>query len=146
MNFSKKEPIKQCYGTMGHDKQNPMALKRKMIDPSGNVCWVSLATGATITMLEMSPYGMVILAERHKKGWVDYEDERFDNGVNREEFIKARQSGQTEKNADFKHDGLTDNEKYLQQLVALEKAKQENASATIADVFAKEKTGGKPRR
>ena len=70
MQFNRKEPIYWCDGQ--HTGNNPMKMQKKGIDPHGNICDVSLATGRMINKTIGNQYAQVILAEKAYRGWVWY--------------------------------------------------------------------------
>lgn len=86
MNFSNTEPYKDIGaapatqtvtledGTVRTFPTCPMRLNIKMVDPQGNVSVVPLANGFAPTTLAKSPYGMQILAQKMRKGWLPFSE------------------------------------------------------------------------
>ena len=106
MNFGAKSPIDWCKGRPG--KQNPMALKKKMISPDGRVVEVSMANGKALKNIHTAgPYGNLLLAQKLSKGWVDYD---ATPEAERERIISERQSAKSEQQAEFQkqHETLLD--------------------------------------
>lgn len=61
-------------GTVREEKLNPIPFARKMVDPDGNVVTVSLATGFTVRGFKANDYGVQILDEKLKKGFLPYDE------------------------------------------------------------------------
>ena len=49
-----------------------MQLKKKVIGPAGQVVWLSLATGKTITSTIGNSYKDLVELEKKGRGWIDY--------------------------------------------------------------------------
>ena len=61
-------------GVAREEKLNPIPFSRKMVDPDGNVITLSLATGFTIRSFKSNDYGVQIMDEKLKKGFIPYDE------------------------------------------------------------------------
>lgn len=97
MQLNKRQPVHWCSGKP--NKENPMALKKQAIGPAGQVVYISLASGKTITSMLGNNYGQLIKAEKEARGWVWYDS--FEDEAARDALIASRREAKSKKNADY---------------------------------------------
>lgn len=75
--ISRRPPVKRTSvgdGTEVVEKLSPLGLKMKVVDANGVVASLALSNGGMIRTMQQSPYGVLKLAEKQKKGFIAYKD------------------------------------------------------------------------